>query len=164
MSKIINLFWDNGGNNMATIFDVADTFLSYESMTPKKLQKLCYYAQAWHVALKGVPLIDCKFEAWVHGPVCPELYYQYKHFRWLEVPRMERIDRNIDEDTLDFLDEIFETYGDLDGDELEALTHMELPWQEQRIGLEEYEPSSNEIRLDSMRNFYGDMYEKNQGE
>ena len=36
---------------MATIFDVADWFLSKEAMTPKKLQKLCYYYKAWGLAL-----------------------------------------------------------------------------------------------------------------
>ncbi len=164
MDKIINLFGDNGGNTMATIFDIADTFLSYDSMTPKKLQKLCYYAQAWHMTLKGTELIDSKFEAWVHGPVCPELYYKYKHMGWLEIPKREQSSANISEETFDFLDEIYETYGHLDGDELEALTHSELPWQEQRIGMEVYEPSNNEISTDSMRKFYGDMYEQNQGE
>ncbi|WFQ91019.1 hypothetical protein MFERI13461_00453 [Mycoplasma feriruminatoris] len=31
--------------------DISDWFLSKESMTPKKLQKLTYYAEAWALAL-----------------------------------------------------------------------------------------------------------------
>ncbi|MEG2291739.1 MAG: DUF4065 domain-containing protein [Clostridium sp.] len=164
MSKIINLFGNNGGNDMVTIIDVADAFLSYESMTPKKLQKLCYYTQAWHEALKGTALIDNRFEAWVHGPVCPELYYKYRHKGWLEIPKKEQTSVNISDEIFEFLDEIYDTYGHLDGDELEALTHSELPWQEQRIGLAVYEPSNNEISVESMKKFYGEMYEQNQGE
>lgn len=30
---------------MERVTDVAKWFLSHESMTPKKIQKLCYYAQ-----------------------------------------------------------------------------------------------------------------------
>lgn len=33
---------------MRTVFDVAEWFLSKESMTNKNLQKLCYCAQAWY--------------------------------------------------------------------------------------------------------------------
>ena len=36
---------------MEKVMDVANWFLSQSSMTHKKLQKLCYYAQAWHCAL-----------------------------------------------------------------------------------------------------------------
>lgn len=54
-----------------SIFDIADTFLSIEPMTHKKLQKLCYYAQAWHCALENEPICSASFQAWIHGPVCP---------------------------------------------------------------------------------------------
>lgn len=39
----------------------------------KKLQKLCYYAQAWAYALKGYRLEDTDYQAWVHGPFSPAL-------------------------------------------------------------------------------------------
>ena len=39
-----------------------------------KLQKLCYYAQAWSLAWDGVPLFNEDFQAWANGPVCRELY------------------------------------------------------------------------------------------
>ena len=48
------------------IFDLADAFLSIESMTHKKLQKLCYYAKAWYLALYDENLVTEEFEAWVH--------------------------------------------------------------------------------------------------
>ena len=40
-----------------SVFDIANWFLLKEEMTQKKLQKLCYYAQAWCYALKGYRLI-----------------------------------------------------------------------------------------------------------
>ncbi|MGR5987198.1 Panacea domain-containing protein [Bacillus sanguinis] len=65
---------------------VAQYFLSRStpntdrSITHLKLQKLAYYAQAWHLALNGIdqPLFKDKIEAWVHGPVCPSLYSVFK--------------------------------------------------------------------------------------
>lgn len=31
---------------------------------------------------KKEKLIDCDFEAWIHGPVCPKLYQKYRDFGW----------------------------------------------------------------------------------
>jgi uncharacterized phage-associated protein len=58
---------------MNTIQQIAQWFLCKESMTHKKLQKLCYYAQAWNLALHNSELFEDRFEAWVHGPVSPVL-------------------------------------------------------------------------------------------
>ena len=65
------------------IFDLAHAFLSIASMTHKKLQKLCYYAKAWYLALKDENLIDDDFEAWVHGAVQPNLYQEYKVYGFM---------------------------------------------------------------------------------
>ena len=40
-----------------------------------KLQKLCYYAQAWSLVWDDTPLFDEEFYAWTNGPVCKELFY-----------------------------------------------------------------------------------------
>ena len=70
---------------MFSVFSVADFFLARASMSPKKLQKLVYYAYAWTLALLNETIDDLHFrlfhnkiEAWVHGPVVPDLYQQYK--------------------------------------------------------------------------------------
>ena len=63
-----------------SVYDVANWFLSKGEMTHKKLQKLCYYAQAWCYALKGYRLEDTDFQAWVHGPVSPALWERFKGF------------------------------------------------------------------------------------
>ena len=63
---------------MVNVRDIANWFLSRNDMTHKKLQKLCYYAQAWYCALyDGTPLFDDEIQAWVHGPVIPALYPVY---------------------------------------------------------------------------------------
>lgn len=75
---------------MPTIFDVANYFLAKSDpeadvyITPLKLQKLTYYTKAWSLAIHNDPLFDSHFEAWVHGPVNPDLSYRkFKHIKML---------------------------------------------------------------------------------
>ena len=42
-------------------------------MTAKKLEKLVYYAQAWHLARHQRPLFPETIEAWAQGPVVRHL-------------------------------------------------------------------------------------------
>ncbi|WP_374049741.1 type II toxin-antitoxin system antitoxin SocA domain-containing protein [Paenibacillus larvae] len=32
-------------------------------------------------------LFDDNFEAWVHGPVNPQLYTEYREYGWQEIPQ-----------------------------------------------------------------------------
>ena len=42
------------GAGRYSIYEIADWFLNKGPMTQKKLQKLCYYAQAWNYALNNI--------------------------------------------------------------------------------------------------------------
>jgi uncharacterized phage-associated protein len=58
---------------MGTIFDVAYYILDeLGEMSTMKLQKLCYYVQAWSLAWDENPLFDEDFQAWAKGP-CKEI-------------------------------------------------------------------------------------------
>lgn len=155
-----NIFLLCGGRRLGrnTVFDVADFFLSKESMTPKKLQKLTYYAEAWHQALLDKPLIhDESFQAWVHGPVAPSLYHKYKKYGWTPIPTKEcTLDFN--KESLSILESVWETYGNQDGNSLEALTHAEAPWINARIGLEPDENSNVVISSEDMKKYYKSIY------
>ena len=76
---------------MTNINTLADAFLSFEPMTNKKLQKLCYYAKAWHLSLCDENIINEDFEAWIHGPVCPQLYQTYKGYGFDKIPKKKLI-------------------------------------------------------------------------
>jgi uncharacterized phage-associated protein len=142
---------------MYNIFEIADWFLTKESMSPKKLQKLCYYAQGWNLALKHRKLIDCTFEAWVHGPVCFELYDKYKNYGWNHIP--QNIEKSIiAEDELDILGSVWCTYGEYDGQQLEILTHREIPWINARKGLDIWDNSNNVIAEKDMEGYYRLQY------
>ena len=71
---------------------ISEFFLSKRGLTPKKIQKLVYYAYAWFIALNNQSsdnientLFNEQPEAWIHGPVFPSLYRQYKSSGWNEV-------------------------------------------------------------------------------
>lgn len=142
---------------MFTVFDVANWFLKKEPMTHKKLQKLCYYAQAWNYTLYNRPLFLEQFEAWVHGPVCKTLYDYYRD-KSFELIYPEKEPPTFDLNSRQLLEDVWETYGDYTANALEVLTHSEPPWQKARIG---YEPSQNcnvIIKPQDMRNYYQTIY------
>ena len=134
-----------------TIFDVAEWFLFQESMTHKKLQKLCYYAYSWFIYLNNDDynniqnrLFNYIFEAWVHGPVNRELYNKYSHYGWQEIPKKDEFPNNLN-NLNEYLQSIWQVYGGYNGDQLESISHQEKPWQNERIGLEPYESSNKKI-------------------
>lgn len=136
------------------IYSLANAFLCIESMTHKKLQKLCYYAKAWYLALYDTNIISEDFEAWVHGAVQPELYQQYKSYGFSFIPKLNCDDYSIPEEYHSFAQEIFSAYGHLNGDELERLNHSEDPWLNARKGLKPWQGSSNVIKEDDMKSYY----------
>lgn len=142
---------------MLTCFDVANYFMKLANETGSfvsnlKLQKLVYYAQAWHLALKGDPLFQEDFQAWVHGPVIPSLYQKYKAFGWQ--PIVEDVTPKIPEETSLFLDEVAKEYFARDAYELEQMTHIEAPWNRARGYIASDESSVAIILKEWMKEYY----------
>jgi uncharacterized phage-associated protein len=110
-----------------------------------KLQKLLYYAQGWHLALfQGRRLFNAKFQAWIHGPVLPQIWHKYKDFGYK--PIIQNVEKpDFPEDTEKFLREIAKVFFPLDAYQLELATHRELPWQKARKGLPPDAKSTNPI-------------------
>ncbi|MEA5619687.1 type II toxin-antitoxin system antitoxin SocA domain-containing protein [Cronbergia sp. UHCC 0137] len=128
--------------------------LFQESLSPMKLQKLCYYVQAIYMATHdGETLFQEDFEAWTYGPVIPDLYHEFKQYGWksiedeVEVPEIEQ---EIEE----FIELIVEAYGRYDGAALITMTHREEPWLDARKGLPEMEGSNAVISKESMKRFF----------
>ncbi|KAB2335101.1 Panacea domain-containing protein [Bacillus mesophilum] len=149
-----------------TVFNVADFFLNRvktelgSSITHLKLQKLCYYAQAWYLALEDNKLFNERFEAWVHGPVCPDLFQKYRDHQWQSLrPVTEFEDSIFTQEQLDHLEEIWEIYGKYDGKFLEELTHQEDPWIDARDGYDPTERCNNIIDVNHMKIYYRDQLE-----
>ena len=125
-------------------------------LTPLKLQKLVYYAQAWHVALKGKPLFEDKIEAWIHGPVVRAVYTRFKKYSWKPID-CELKDPSLPARVEKFLQEVFSVYGSYSAWDLERMTHQEDPWINARKGLGIDQDGTKEISLGDMKKFYGKL-------
>lgn len=141
-----------------SVFEIANWFLNKSTMTQKKLQKLCYYAQAWCYALRGYRLIDSDFQAWVHGPVSPVLYEKFKGFGYDAIKISGQYICHIEAEDVNLLEDVWETYGNQTGNALEALTHREIPWIEARKGYSENERCTVVISPESMSKYYKSIY------
>jgi len=141
---------------MTTIQAVAKAFLTLESMSPKKLQKLCYYAYSWYLVFYNEPLFPNAFEAWVHGPVDPCLYQEYRDYGWADIPRRHE-DAPVSPDVMAFIQEVYASYGEMTPDELEVLTHSERPWKAARDGLPPYAPSHALLSESVISEYYRGM-------
>lgn len=144
---------------MVSVFDVAKYILEERGrMSTWKLQKLCYYAQAWHFTWTEHRLIKERFEAWRNGPVCPELFQLHKGQFWIsseDIPQGNP--SKMDEDERDSVDVVLKDYGDFAPYSLMEMTHSEKPWQEARGDLPPDQNCDVEITPESMGRYYGSL-------
>jgi len=127
---------------MLTCFDVTKYFLalandieSGEGLSNQKLQKLLYYAQGVYLAKYNKPLFKEEIEAWRHGPVTPDLYHRFKDYGSGHISTEEINDinfKNYDEDTEEFLDEVYIVYGQYSAWKLRELIKTSTPLQKAR--------------------------------
>lgn len=134
------------------IYNVARWFLHTEPMTHKKLQKLLYFSYGIYLAQNNDNENDLKktlfknnFEAWAHGPVDPNIYSIYKNngINLLYIEKNDKFDFDID--VINALNLTIELYSKYSPDQLENISHKQLPWINARKGLSNIEPSNNPI-------------------
>ncbi len=123
-----------------------------DGVTNLKLQKLLYYAQAWHLALHKKALFNDAIEAWVHGPVVPGVFRRFRDYKWSTIT--EPLSGGCTDFFTSHISEIFRVYGHLTATQLERLTHKEEPWLHARAGLAADKPSHAVISQESMRRYY----------
>jgi uncharacterized phage-associated protein len=124
-----------------------------KTITNLKLQKLLYYAQAWQLALHNKALFNDRIEAWVHGPVVPTVFREYRDFKWDPLP-VDQSRPEPNNEVRSHIAEVLAAYGKFDATQLEQLTHSEDPWKEARKGIPGDMASTNEISKESMLNYY----------
>jgi uncharacterized phage-associated protein len=123
-----------------------------------KLQKLCYYAQAWSLAWDGEPLFPEDFQAWAGGPVCYELYDRHRGKFVLPADFFGPSDDGAFTDTQrETLDAVLRDYGGMEPFELSDLTHQEMPWRLARHGVPPGERSTNIIDKETMQDYYAGL-------
>lgn len=141
-----------------SVFDVARYILDRQGeMSTWKLQKLCYYAQAWTLAWDEKPLFDEDFEAWANGPVCRPLYEKHRG-AFIVKPEMIHGDpKKLTADQAENINIVLNSYGDKDAYWLREQSHAEDPWKNARGNLPEGERGNSIISKDSMGLYYGSL-------
>jgi uncharacterized phage-associated protein len=142
---------------MVSANDIATYILERQGpMSAMKLQKLVYYAQAWHLVWADAPLFPERIEAWANGPVVPDLYRQ--HRGQFQVSEWKTGDSSrLDDQQGEAVDSVLNFYGPKDAFWLSELTHSEQPWIEARDGLAPGVRSSREISTAAMAEYYGSL-------
>ena len=141
---------------MATILDVAKYICEKKpELTAMKLQKLAYYAQAWHLVWEEKPLFEEDFQAWANGPVCPDLFRRHSgHFKvtagLFDTANADCLTKVEKEN----IDKVLDFYGDKTSQWLSHLTHREAPWKDARGGLPEMASCREIISKSSMHEYY----------
>lgn len=140
---------------MANAWDVAEYVLAKAGpMSAMKLQKLVYYAQAWHCVWSDAALFNQRVEAWANGPVVPQLYERHRGLFTLQPGTLGGNPAELTKDEADSVEMVLRAYGDKSSQWLSDLTHMESPWKTARAGVPDGERCNNEITLDAMQEYY----------
>lgn len=128
-------------------------------ITPLALQKVLYYAQAFYYALFDQELFLDPCQAWVHGPVFPDVFYKY-HPVGCNNP-IEGLDTEEDEglatlttQEIELLDAIITAFACYSGPVLEKMTHSEKPWQEARGSLLPQDRSVTVLDRDTIHAYF----------
>lgn len=142
---------------MASIFDVAKYILKKQgSMTTMKLQKLCYYAQAWSLVWDEEPLFEDDFEAWSNGPVCRNLFNEHKGMFTISSISKGN-EEKLTSSQIETIDTVLEFYGKKEPHWLSAQTHNEKPWTNAREGVSSGENCERIISKQDMIDYYGNL-------
>lgn len=143
--------------------DIANFYVQLANSLPEteitnlKLNKLCYYAQAWSLVRLGTPLFDDVVEAWEYGPVLPKVYHTYKVCG--KGPIAEAADyfdeSRLSSEELSLLTDVYLTYGKYTPYELISMTHRPCePWQAV------YDDSEDKpISVDMIRSYFANSDE-----
>jgi uncharacterized phage-associated protein len=160
------------------IIDLAEYMILYfnsigEVITNKKLNKIIYYIQAWHLALFNDDIFEGEApEAWVYGPVYPIVYHNYKNFGNGHIEREESDaydrqklsnylrEKGFTDDQQEFIGDALRYFGNKSATELEIMTHRERPWLEAREGFKPYERGDRTISLTTMKNYFASRIKK----
>lgn len=124
--------------------------LQHDDITPLKLQKMLYFAQAAHLAVEDSPLFDDEIQAWNLGPVVYRVYKQFESYRGNELPESEGSDEFIADDVAEFLFQVWQEFGKYSAKELVEITHRHKPWKDA------FNPDNptQTISQEAIKNFY----------
>ena len=152
MNNIIELSSYIKSKNNINIIKISKYFINKLELTPKKLQKLCFYAYAHYYATNNKKLFKAEFVESVQGVINKELDNYYKDYKFKIIPSSDLPTLNTEIEV--FLNLIIKKYGDLTAGQLEDLSLSEIPIKNARKGLYSFQSKSNKINDKDIINYY----------
>lgn len=132
-------------------------------ISPLSLQKALYYVQGFYFAFFGTFLFMEECEAWVHGPVYPEVYRHYRNYCFDAIESPKEFDLSlISAEEKIILDSIVRHVCCYSGKTLEAFTHTEMPWMAARGALPADAAPNAVITKDAIGIYFSSIKEKYQ--
>jgi len=119
-----------------------------DCITNLKLQKLLYYAQGFHLALRGRPLFNEDILAWEYGPVVKDVYKKFSKYGGNAIPSPKGgVVLDVNEKKI--ITGVWKIYGQFSAWKLKDMTHSERPWKE---------TDRNEvISRETLKSFFSDL-------
>ena len=160
-TQLENLF--SVSNKMLRV--ISCVFEELEEVTPLMLQKLLYFIQGISFAVRCKAMFEENCQAWVHGPVYPEVYDMFKDFKYDPIKDarfaiFEGSAEVLTEDEHRIIRLVVNTFGEYGGKVLERITHFETPWKVARTGYGDNIPSTEPITKKSIEEYYTTLNEK----
>lgn len=150
-------------SNEESKIDLAINYLlnQCEDITPLALQKLLYYVQGFYYAFYNKFLFAEDCQAWVHGPVYPDVYYRYRDYKFESIECNTKIDDSVFiSSEIAILESVVKNLSCYSGKVLEKFTHSESPWLSARGDLAETESSNQIIQKKDIGKYFESVKEK----
>lgn len=130
-----------------------------EDVTNMALQKLLYFSQAFYEAIFGMELFPNKCQAWMYGPVYPEVYGIYKFYEREPIGKPQNIEcfTQLTAEEISLLNAVVDTFGSYSGMVLSRITHSERPWLEARGNLHPEDKSTTVIDPETIRAYFREV-------
>ncbi len=151
-------------NEHSKIYQIALYIIgNYEDTTNMALQKILYFVNGFSKKFLGKYLFDDVAQAWIHGPVYPEIYNSLAYFKKDALDSNQilanyEIDLNAKEK--EYLDSIVPLFARYSGSCLRNMSHLTKPWIDAREGLAEDDYSDREIANKDIDAYFKDVCSK----
>ena len=144
--------------NKGKIYQVVNWFLSQSEddncLTHLALQKLLYFSQGWNYVFNNQPLFQNDCEAWVHGAVYRVIYDEFKKFKYMPLPKMDK-EVSLPAEEIAVLDFVKQHYFNVyTAKTLEKICHLEEPFILTRKGFICNENSVETISKAAIKEYY----------
>ena len=114
---------------MHNLTEIANYFLSKDTMNKYKLQQLCYLYCGWITAYQdNANICNSIFVTSPHGPQNASLTYEYRKYEFEDISKLSSTTVNFNDAESFVLESIWLTYGYKSHEELEAINISSPPY------------------------------------